>query len=97
MIVVFTDEALRDLEDIGDFIARDNRERAASFVTELRAKCLDLAQFPEAFPVIERLARVSTRRRRYGSYLIFYRVSGKSVVIQHILHGARDYLALLDT
>ena len=95
MIVVFTDEALLDLEEIGDFIGRDNPPRAASFVAELREKCLGLAQFPEAFPLVERLARIGTRRRRHRNYLIFYRIAKNAIVIQHILHGARDYDAIL--
>lgn len=40
MIVRITAEAERDLESIGDFTARDNPERAMSFLQELRAKCL---------------------------------------------------------
>jgi plasmid stabilization system protein ParE len=31
----------------------------------------------------------------FGAYLIFYRVEADRVSIIHILHGARDYEALL--
>ena len=48
MIVHLTAEAVRDLEAIGDFIARDNPERAVSFIGELRAKCLALADLRSA-------------------------------------------------
>lgn len=35
------------------------------------------------------------RRRPHGNYLIFYRVTPESVEVLHILHGARDYEAVL--
>jgi toxin ParE1/3/4 len=41
--------------------------------------------------------REATRLRRavHGNYLIFYRVDPDHVVIVHVLHGARDYDAIL--
>jgi plasmid stabilization system protein ParE len=35
------------------------------------------------------------RRRPVGDYLIFYRVAADRVEVVHVLHGARDYEALL--
>jgi toxin ParE1/3/4 len=39
----------------------------------------------------------TTRLRRavHGNYLIFYRVDPDHVVVVHVLHGARDYDAIL--
>lgn len=95
MKVVLTDEALRDLEDIGDYIAKDNPDRARNFVAELLRKARHIGQFPEGFQVVPRHAHLGIRRRVHGAYLIFYRVEHDAVVIIHILHGARDYEALL--
>jgi plasmid stabilization system protein ParE len=95
MIVVFTEEAEDDLEEIGDWIAKDNPPRAVSFVQELVSTCADLAEAPMAYPIVLRLKRFGVRRRVYGDYLIFYRVVGETVEISHILHGARDYDAIL--
>src|SRR5690242_10661010 len=94
MIVVFTKEAEDDLEEIGDWIAKDNPPRAVSFVQELVGICADLAEAPKAYPIVVRLKRFGVRRRVYGDYLIFYRVLGETVEISHILHGARDYEAI---
>lgn len=74
MIVHISAEAERDLEAIGDYIARDDPTRALSFVQELRAKCLKLADLPEGFPVVPRYETHGIRRRAHGNYLIFYRV-----------------------
>jgi toxin ParE1/3/4 len=39
--LVFSPRAEADLEEIGDYIARDNPARAISFLDELRAHCGD--------------------------------------------------------
>lgn len=95
MIVEFTAEAEHDLEAIGDYIARADPARALSFMQELRARCLGLADMPERFPLVPRYEAAGVRRRGHGNYLIFYRVDPDRVVIVHILHGAQDYEAIL--
>lgn len=95
MIVELAAEAERDLERIGDWIARDNPERTASFVGALLAACLSLAEFPERFPLVPRYERHGVRHRLHGNYLIFYRVERQKVTVVHVLHGAIDYAALL--
>ncbi len=95
MIVELTFEAERDIEDIGDYIARDNPKRAFSFVEELRVKCFDLAHAPRGYPLVPRYEARRVRRRIHGSYLIFYREEPDKVIILHILHGAMDYAAIL--
>jgi toxin ParE1/3/4 len=95
MIVRLTAEAGRDLEAIGDYIARDNPERALSFIRELRGKCLDLADFPERYPLVPRYETLGVRHRVHGNYLIFYRADAEWVTVIHVLHGAMDYAAIL--
>ena len=95
MIVRLTAAAENDLEQIADYIARDNPKRALSFVLALRDKCLGLADAPYGFPLVTRYERHGIRRRVHGNYLIFYRVAGDHVLVIHILHGARDFAALL--
>jgi plasmid stabilization system protein ParE len=93
--VVLTAEALGDLEQIGDYIARDNPSRAASFVDALIGKARELSELPRGFPLVPRYEHLGIRHRAHGNYLIFYRVEADRVSVIHILHGARDYEALL--
>lgn len=90
MIVEITAEAEADLEAIGDYIARDNPARAVSFIHELGRSCMELADFPEAWPIVPRFEAKSIRRRVHGRYLIFYRIQGESVTVLHVLNGAMD-------
>lgn len=95
MIVHFSAEAERDLEHIGDWIARENPPRAVTFIQEIQSACLDLAAFPERFPLVPRYENQRVRHRAKGNYLIFYRAEPAKVVILHVLHGAMDYSVLL--
>jgi toxin ParE1/3/4 len=95
MIVTISDKAEADLEAIADRIAVDNPARALSFVKELRQRCDNLADTPEAFPLAPRFEHIGIRRRVYGSYLIFYRVEATSIDVLHVLHGAMDYESVL--
>jgi toxin ParE1/3/4 len=95
MRVFLSAAALADLEEIGDWIARDNPARAVTFVHELREACETLAQSPERFAAVPRYKHLGIRRRVYGNYLIFYRIEIDVVDVLHVLHGARDYDAIL--
>jgi toxin ParE1/3/4 len=89
--VFFTDPAVEDLETIGDWIAKDNPERAASFMREVRQSCVDIGLWPLAHPIVMHRQADGLRRRVHGNYLIFYRVQSDTVEIVRVLHGARDY------
>ncbi|WP_175852328.1 type II toxin-antitoxin system RelE/ParE family toxin [Burkholderia cepacia] len=98
MIVRLADFAIDELEAVADDIARDNPQRAVTFVREIRDKCTSLAAMPLAFPLVPRFERHGVRHRVYGNYQIFYRVVGDppaGIDILHILHGARDYASIL--
>lgn len=95
MIVHLSAEAERDLEYIGDRIARDNPLRAVTFIEEIQRACLDLAEFPKRFPLVSRYENQGVRHRTKGNYLIFYRVEPEKAVVLHVLHSATDYSALL--
>jgi addiction module RelE/StbE family toxin len=93
--LVFTDEAKADLVQIGDWIAKDNPLRAVTFVDELEECCRQLTSMPKAYQLVPRLEALGVRRVPHGDYLIFYRVIDDTVEVIHVLHGARDYEAIL--
>ncbi len=98
MIVRILPAAEAELEAIGDYIARDNPRRAVSFVRDLRDKCLGLADMALAFPLVPRYEDRGVRHRVHGNYQIFYRIAGQPaqrIDVIHVLHGARDFAAIL--
>jgi toxin ParE1/3/4 len=95
MKVRITFPARRELEEIGDFIAEDSPARADSFVLELLERCEGLANYAERYPVATTWRGREIRRCPYGRYLILYSLVEGDLEINHIVHGARDYVRLL--
>jgi len=89
MQCVFSILADLDLEEIADYIARDNPRRALSFVGEIRERCQQIVTYPEAAPLRPQLGE-GIRMVPFGRYLIFYTVHPNMVRIERILPGARN-------
>lgn len=87
--VVVSAEAEADIEEIGEFIAQDNPDRAVTFVTELRAKALAVRHYPNAYPSRDDL-RPGMRVAIYGRYNIYFEIFPTEVVIARVVHSARD-------
>ena len=89
MKVVLLPEARGDLRAIGDWIARDNPTRAATFVTELEGRAAALADMPERGPIAFTSSRHPVHKLTHGRYLIYYRIRADRVEVLGIHHGAR--------
>lgn len=95
MKVRFTALADRDLETIGDWIAQDDPQRAASFVRELRKAAAGLSRYPQRYPTVPGLP-IEVRKKSYRDYLVLYRVNETEVQILRVFHGSRDWAGILD-
>jgi toxin ParE1/3/4 len=89
MRCVFSGLATADLEEIGDYIARDNPNRAISFIREIRERCEKIASFPDAAQLHPEYGE-GVRMIPVGRYLIFYTVRSDQVRIERILSGWRN-------
>jgi toxin ParE1/3/4 len=89
MQCLFSPRAEADLEEIGDYIARDNPTRAVTFIREIRELCQNITAVPEGNLLRPDLGE-GIRMAPFRRYLVFYTVGTDSVRIERILHGARD-------
>lgn len=89
MAIKWTRAALRSVDEIASFIARDNPARAATFVSELKASTARLQDFPG----MGRAGRVPGTRELvlHKNYIAIYRVKGGDVEVLRIHHVARDF------
>ncbi|MGU3405448.1 type II toxin-antitoxin system RelE/ParE family toxin [Methylobacterium brachiatum] len=87
--VVVSRRARADLREIGDFIAADNPARARSFVAELRTRCQALGRQPMMGRPAPEIA-LTVRILIFRSYLILHRVLDDQILIDRVLHSARD-------
>jgi toxin ParE1/3/4 len=94
-----TADAVRDLEEIVDRIARhDGPERAQHVLDRIRAAVDALKRFPERGAHPAELAALGIREYRetfFKPYRIVYHVDGARVFISLIADGRRDMQSLL--
>jgi toxin ParE1/3/4 len=88
-------QAERDLEEIGDYIAREKPRAAQRMVQAIRHKCREIGEHPHFYPLREGVAP-GFRQALVKPYGIWYRVlEDGNARIERIVHGARDISSLL--
>jgi toxin ParE1/3/4 len=88
--IVFSPEAIEDLEEIWLYIAQDSPARADGFLDQLYSLCTEkLAAFPEIGTGRDYLDR-QVSAFPYKRYMIYYRFDASLIEIIRILHGSRD-------
>ena len=87
MALKWTQTALRSVDEIAGYIAKDNPTRATSFVQELKETVLKL----QVHPGMGRAGRVPGTRELvlHKNYIAIYRVRGDSIEILRLHHVAR--------
>lgn len=90
MKVVFTDDALHDLDEILQYISANYPGVYGPFEKRLRAIVTRIGTWPEsAQEVMQRTGVRCVPFIRYP-YRVFYQVLADRVEVLHIQHGARD-------
>ena len=89
--------AVNDLDDIFNYIMRDNPSAAVSLLEKFDHSISQLAINPEigVSPKDDRLKKLGYRMLIIGKYLVFYVVKANTVQVRRIIRGARQYSLLL--
>ena len=97
--IEYSKAAIRDLENIGDYIAMELNSPivALNTVSHILDAADKLSEFPRiGSPLSARYENVGDYRYLVcKSYLVFYREQANVVYIDRILYGRRDYLKIL--
>lgn len=90
--------AEQDLQDIVAFVAADKLPAAVALADRIENDLQRLVRHPYLgkVPNDERLATMGYRVLVIENYLVFYKIRGRTVLVHHILHGARDLPSLLE-
>jgi toxin ParE1/3/4 len=90
MKVIYTDEALRDLDEVLTFIGLNYPTVSASFQERLRAIERRIGRWPESAQEVEQRPGVRVVPFIQYPYKIFYHVTKEAVEILHVHHAARQ-------
>lgn len=97
--VFLTDDALSDLEAIGDYIAATDSPQQADYVLgKIEDAYLGLYELPERGAYPKELLDLGIRDYRevfFKPYRIIYRLQGERVYVYLIADGRRDMQSLL--
>ncbi|MGA9583458.1 MAG: type II toxin-antitoxin system RelE/ParE family toxin [Allosphingosinicella sp.] len=95
MRVVLADTAHADLKEISDWIGADDWDHAESFRRSLLDKCRTLGSNPRRYPLVLRSGARNLRKLSYRDYLILYQLLETEVEVIRVVHGKRDWIALV--
>lgn len=96
--VLWAQAAVRDLEGIASYIARDSPTNAKRVLRRLRRQGESLTNLPlrgRVVPELGELGIVSWRELIVPPHRLIYRVAGSRVLIEVVLDSRRDAEALL--
>jgi len=79
-----------DLEEIGNFIARDSPYYAIDFVDRIIEQVESIPQFPFRGRVVPEFGIETVREVIFGNYRLIYRVVDGDVIVIAISHSKRD-------
>lgn len=89
--LIWTDQAINDLGDIGDYIAENSDKYAKLTVKKLLESPDILKTFPQAGRVVPEKNEENLRELIEGNYRIIYEiVSSDQINILTVYHSARD-------
>lgn len=90
MKVVWSAQALRDIEHIRDYIAQDSPAYARSFVGRLLQATRHLPTFPRSGRIMPEANDPEIREVIYQGYRLVYRVRPDLVEVVMVTHGSRN-------
>ncbi len=91
MNVIWSDLAIEDLNDIEEYIARDNPKRATSFVLELINLGDSLSTEGQAWKgtVAKWIRNANVRELYYREYTLIYEIKVDDIIIHEVHNSAK--------
>lgn len=94
--VIWSEEAIEDLESIAFYIARDSKYYASSVVSKILSTTRLLETFPLVGRVVPEIENKNIREHFVYSYRVIYEIKRKYVTILAIAHGKRLFSSYSD-
>lgn len=90
MKVLWSEQALLDVEHIRDYITQDSPQYAQPFIERLLQATRHLPQFPQSGRPMPEAKNPAIREVIYQGYRIIYRLRADLIEIVMVVHGSRD-------
>jgi toxin ParE1/3/4 len=87
--IVWSPEAVADVEAIASYIARDSAAYAQAVVEKILETARQVCEFPMLGRMVPELAQETIRERFVYSYRLIYRIRNDTITIAAVIHGRR--------
>jgi addiction module RelE/StbE family toxin len=87
--VIWSPEALDDVDEIASYIAKDSPQYAQSVVEQVIIRSRKLSSLALRGRIVAELDNADYRETFVYSYRMIYKVTGPQVAIIAVIHGAR--------
>ncbi|GLK80566.1 type II toxin-antitoxin system RelE/ParE family toxin [Methylopila turkensis] len=97
--VVYTSSALRNIDEIIEYVARESGSVAAALrlAEDIADRCLELSSLPGTLGRPRDDLSLGLRSVTFKSYVIFFRYHRAEIEVVNVLHGHRDIEAFFRT
>ncbi|MBN9310419.1 type II toxin-antitoxin system RelE/ParE family toxin [Devosia sp.] len=90
-----TDEASHDLGEIFEYVAIDSPAAAERLINQPDDAIRTLGDAALHYPLVHDRLETGVRRRVVGPYNLLFHLEGREIVVDRILHGARNATHIL--
>jgi plasmid stabilization system protein ParE len=87
--LIWSHEALDDIEQIADYISKDSVYHAAQVTERILALGESLPEQPKLGRIVPELNNPNVRERFVYSYRLIYELAGETIHILAVIHGKR--------
>ena len=89
--LVWSPEAIEDIEAIGAYIERDSPWYAKAVVSKLIETAESIPDYPQLGRTVPELEAPNIRERLVHKYRLIYRLEENRAVIAAVIHGRQDF------
>jgi len=87
--LIWSPEAIGDIESIAEYIAKDSVYYAKSVVRGLLEKAKRVIDYPEIGRIVPEMENLMIREVFVHHYRVVYKISDTDIIIVAIIHGKR--------
>jgi addiction module RelE/StbE family toxin len=87
--VIWSPEAIEDLEAIADYIARDSEFYARAVVKKVLSVARRIIDFPFIGRIVPEIGHEKIRECLVYSYRLIYKINQQTILIVAVIHGKR--------
>lgn len=89
--LVWSPEAIEDIEAIAAYIERDSPWYARSVASKLVETVESIPEYPELGRIVPEIGDPAIRERLIHRYRVVYRLDERHVLIAAVIHGRQDF------